>query len=90
MDPVIGYSLVSVTGVVTTAGVAAGTWWLNARHAKAIRSILTKTPPCIDCGQPTESPRLVQCDRCHARSCAAAFTAHAASLGINIDKPRQN
>lgn len=37
-------------------------------------------PPCVDCGKPTGSPRLDQCDLCHAKSTVAEFDAHVAML----------
>lgn len=37
-------------------------------------------PPCVDCGQSTESPRLDRCDRCDARAVVALFDMHVAEI----------
>lgn len=68
---------------VTLGGVGAyfGARYM-AKRTLAPPALLQKViyPPCVDCGKPTGSPRLSQCNSCHAASTVAMFDAHVAML----------
>lgn len=82
MSETIGL-IIGGTAGITLGGVGA---YLGARfmsgHVLAPPVLLQRViyPACVDCGKPTGSPRLDQCDPCHAKSTVAAFDAHVAAL----------
>lgn len=80
MSDTLGYIMEAAIGV--TVG-AVGMYVLgrtNGRHLAATTVLRFTTPPCLDCGKPSGSPRLNQCDPCHAKATVAAFDAHVAML----------